>query len=110
MAIDLEKLSPAPWDKVAGDIFSTSVPGGVLVLSDAGLTPTDEEFIVLARNAFDVMMRRGWYMSSDEDRWYLSGRRCMELPTAFLSRKATPFDAAENMVEADRWMKEREKR
>jgi hypothetical protein len=47
--MDLSKLTPAPWHAVQDDI-------GWLVRCEWD----DAEFIALARNAFDVMMRRGW--------------------------------------------------
>jgi len=56
-------------------------------------------FIVLARNAFDVMMRRGWSVRKDLDgEWF-----CMESSRDGLAIKAKdPFTA---LVEADRWYK-----
>ena len=77
------------------------------------LSKADAAFIALARNAFDVMMRRGWYpvFSPEHNRWTvctqgLWNRMSGELALSF--RDAThfcgnPFAA---LVEADKWYAE----
>lgn len=73
------------------------------------------EFIALARNAFDVMMRRGWHVeqTDPEDKeekrmWFVpwpSNER-KTWPDVWMNGKqwfADPFTA---LVEADRWCKE----
>lgn len=70
--IDLSKLTPAPWtqdqDWPTNRIYHNCV-AVVDAIMDDGTDPspfleikeTDRDFIILARNAFDVMMRRGWW-------------------------------------------------
>lgn len=62
MAIDLEKLSAAPWRHNG---FHTIISGDFRIAEcDLDLSGVECEanadFIALARNAFEVMMRRGW--------------------------------------------------
>ncbi len=67
----------------------------------------DAEFIALARNAFDVMLRRGWGVERvwDNDlrvyRWYI----VTDAPRALREGFADPFTA---LVKADEWMKKQE--
>ncbi len=100
MSIDLEKLSPAPWQAHGHELYYSSrlhqqIPSAV----DAG-------FIALARNAFDVMMRRGWGVVWFEDgRWAIvtQGESAHECLAARISLSNDPFTA---MVEADKWYRE----
>ncbi len=62
--MDLSKLTPAPWETGP----DTEYDDGITKLIYAsgyhvagGADPANAEFIALARNAFDVMMRRGWW-------------------------------------------------
>jgi hypothetical protein len=82
--MDLSKLSPAPWN--CGD--------------ERGHNETEDYFIALARNAFDVMMRRWWYAQPEDDGWSVVGSGFSEV---IESRHADPFTA---LVEADKWYKE----
>lgn len=62
-------------------------------------------FSALANNAFNVMMRRGWYPACDSEKWWVvSGgpagiinEHCDRVPWA------DPFTA---LVEADKWYRE----
>ncbi len=73
--IDLTKLTPAPWIYVVPEGYTSGAEGrmpefvGVMNFGNntqyypiEGEPPsaTDAEFVTLARNAFDVMTRRGW--------------------------------------------------
>lgn len=49
--LDLANLTPAPWKEFP---FQSTAFG-------TEFKKADEEFAVLARNAFDVMMRLGWW-------------------------------------------------
>lgn len=130
--IDLSRLTPAPWhverltvhasfrqreepEVKVGDSKYDGDPGNFLHrICDLSCTRgkyeielTNAEFIALARNAFDVMMRRGWYaypvsvetwqvemcgISNDDRRQWMA-----------LGEHADPFTA---LVEADKWYKE----
>jgi hypothetical protein len=58
--MDPSKLSPAPWASVwLGGSDNLALVAGKEVLSIFG-NEADCDFGALARNAFDVMMRRGW--------------------------------------------------
>lgn len=111
--INLSKLSPAPWeiDKAFGPFALVHRrPDGTVTY--VGNTKTDAEFIALARNAFDVMMRRGWNpIKGSSGQWYVEDERL----EAFIHRLQThggdgrliratdPFTA---LIEADRWYRE----
>ncbi len=124
MSIDLSNLPPAPW-------FVGSLPYHVKALCDKeGEPPVGESeafrlantwsghaaprmeiaktvaaFAVLARNAFDIMLRRGWGVERvwNNDlrvyRWYIVA----DAPRALREGFADPFTA---LVEADRWYAE----
>ena len=92
--MDLSKLTPAPW-----------VIGGDLHLGETGWSTefADIEFIELARNAFDVMMRRGWNpvrgYYSDASLWAAE-----DVDGTICDLHATdPFTA---LVAADKWYRE----
>lgn len=93
--IDLSKLSPAPWvsDKDA-DIWH----GSHLIFRHTGCNEDDADFCALARNAFDVMMRRGWNVYKEMDGWSIGN-------DSFLRGMGDcdPFTA---LVEADKWYAE----
>ncbi len=58
MTLDLSKLTPAPWRlQCAGS--GLVIDAEDLPAADCG-GDVDAQFIALARNAFDVMMRRSW--------------------------------------------------
>jgi hypothetical protein len=108
--IDLSKLSPAPW---TGDENATEIRdgNGESVLAQTGrerdcFGEEDFAFVLLARQAFDVMMRRGWEAQQYQRQWFavdgdrMDGRAIV--PDSF---HPDPFTA---LVEADRWTKERE--
>lgn len=74
MGIDLSKLSPAPWTTAPCNVLPNlylyglqpphqhepDPPGLMKCHPPLVLRPDDAEFIALARNAFDVLVRRGW--------------------------------------------------
>lgn len=132
--MDLSKLTPAPWhagrmDTVSYDGDGTGPyknvyhdnPKGKMHLGerlpdtvargegDADECRANAEFIALARNAFDVMMRRGWQVLLIDGKWHvfdrilpdgkgfgwIGGVGAYEIP-------ADPFTA---LVEADAWYK-----
>lgn len=126
--MDLEKLTPAPWrmkrrysngceivprihcepskDRECGwiaDCVGAPYLGYESTLVNA-------EFIALARNAFDVMMRRGWWAKFDLQLklWKLSSMLGAEPPRGIWAKWITcnlfpdPFTA---LVEADAWYK-----
>ena len=104
--MDLSKLTPAPWVATAGMVtedrdysrLADCTWGDV----DNEQTAANCEFIALARNAFDVMMRRGWHPEPlDSGQWMACENRdgdWCDGPAC-----ADPFTA---LVEADRWYRE----
>jgi hypothetical protein len=106
--MNLERLSPAPWrvsdahglcvvrDDPIGDVVA-DLSVGQWVGNRA-----DAEFIALARNAFDVMMRRRWHQEPlSNGKWLVCENRngdWCDGPTC-----DDPFTA---LVEADRWYRE----
>lgn len=79
MSLDISRLTPAPWRY-------------------SKMTPADWEFYELARNAFDVMMRRRWWFVPCKNGWKV---RFPERDYTFEEQVfADPFTA---LVEADCW-------
>lgn len=106
---DLNKLSPVPWVTVSSrDLFPAVVASGICTVAIDFENETDAAFVCLARNAFDVMMRRGWYVGRypANKKWFVS----FHSPKfdTILSREkcgykhyhSDPFTA---LVEADKW-------
>jgi hypothetical protein len=89
--MNLENLPPAP----CYECFCKECCGG-----------DNDEFIVLARNAFDVMMRRGWfvvpnYMTRPGTAWRVK----TAWPNCEVEWKEWP-DPFTALVEADKWFRE----
>lgn len=109
--IDFTKLTPAPWevlkDKESQTLFIPR-PNGFPMLLEEDNDPVPLEFAALARNAFDVMMRRRW-----QAEWWLAEGELFGVDSALTNlpeelqkmRWPDPFTA---LVEADRWMTEQE--
>ena len=121
--MDLSKLTPAPWIvDVPGCVCHRFKEGGArtIAIPGNGYNPwpqdvADAEFIALARNAFDVIMRRGWWAIKDiHDTFFVKGP-CEKSTLSHLmtphpkddwgnpSRFPDPFTA---LVEADKWYRE----
>lgn len=116
--MDISKLTPAPWEWVdKGDYHILRGQNGKTVLDDGSAAgeynreinhdSDDAEFISLARNAFDVMMRRGWHSRLDRyERWIVfdsDGKWPCEYEFMEFKKWTDPFTA---LVEADRWYRE----
>lgn len=77
MPLDLARLTPAPWHAFYGGepCYLSSVTGAWLADFKSSATDGanhDALFVALARNAFDVMMRRGWGVKLGADgKWYI---------------------------------------
>ena len=101
MTLDLSKLSPAPWVNCGHELFFGRQRQGTRhqqILKEA-----DAEFCALARNAFDIMMRRGWGCSHGPRGWWVN---CpMEVCLKFgVNFKMEPFpDPFTALVEAEKW-------
>jgi hypothetical protein len=109
VSMDLEKLTPAPW-KVAFHGMVDPSKAWRIVDSTGDtvgwcISGSDASIIALARNAFDVMTRRGWWAEPIGQNWYVStgrfGASAGEVE-AFLSNRPFP-DPFTALVEADRW-------
>ncbi len=104
--IDLSKLAPAPWSVEAGEglVDGNGLP---LLQADDDVWLLTLEASALARNALDVMMRRGWEPRRYEcpmggnPSWqaYWSDGRCVDATNLW----PNPFTA---LVEADKWFRE----
>ena len=137
--MDLTKLTSAPWiwsqnDPGWGSLARMMLkgPDGAFVLMGAGVRTDgvilieregDAAFIVLARKAFDVLMRRGWVVSPCDGKWDVlmkfnargkgvnsgKGWACGSVMSVIAGEVTRlyddPFTA---LVEVDRWLKERE--
>lgn len=139
--MNVEKLTPAPWVAdlmhglhqvrcsryagVAGHPFKAKGFSGfdgeksvelIDGFKEVPYSDEDCEFIALARNAFDVLMRRGWNCYQLDDGWYVEdggnkGENPGKILCAIRQRDGTneilhwpdPFTA---LVEADKWFKE----
>jgi hypothetical protein len=84
MIMDLSKLMPTPWtvhrnhcEDAYEDEYFVKFSGGIDDLStdSSMMDQTHAEFIALARNAFDVMLRRGWGLVKTPHGWAF-GIRC----------------------------------
>lgn len=138
---DLSQLSPAPWSVRseefddwglvrAGDgapVLTTScayripdeyrtMPYGPERIAGPPEVAANAAFVALARNAFDVMMRRGWYAVPFNRAkagvwWVVRTRGGYDIPLSFAVKNkhrgefADPFTA---LVVADEWMKQQE--
>jgi hypothetical protein len=128
--MDLSKISPAPW-QADERVRCAAVYSGekvncfddlddVICYKEFG-EPASEarianwEFIALARNAFDVMMRRRWFVvpqswAFDEGKGAKIVRRWGVRGDGFdldeIPRNGTFSDPFTALVEADRWYKE----
>ncbi len=106
--MDLDKLALAPWKAwMHGQEVVVTDPSTVCAVAD-GCDLNTAEFVALARNAFDVMMRRGWMPNLYSDGWWGVQDRDGLYPRGLLGcaqgvRSADPFTA---LVEADRWCTE----
>ena len=117
--MDMTNLPPAPWqcdervrcmalysgEKVNcfDDLGETIayIGWGTLPAFDLPMKRAAWEFAALARQAFDVMMRRGWYAQPDSEKWYVFGLGSLILQGAKQDGPwPDPFTA---LVEADRW-------
>ncbi len=90
--MNLDNLTPAPWE----------VSGGrsAFVVANA-----DAEFCCLARQAFDVMMRRKWSVVHAEEGWYAIDEKGVGVEYHTSKDWPDPFTA---LCAADEWMKKQE--
>ena len=107
MSIDLSKLTPVPWAVRHGTMDSTVFCGSENPLdADCGFNlpnRDDAEFIALSRNAFDVMLRRGWGVALEQnDSWTVRHAEPGSVDPVVDRSWPDPFTA---LVEADAWYK-----
>lgn len=115
--MDLNKVSPAPWFYTGMDLLDNNGKEvtDICVVNDEdkwicqmiqkGEGEEDAYFIALARNAFDVMMRRHWTPCVYGSKFgVVADNAPNSLPTRLIHmRWDDPFTA---LVEADNWYKE----
>ena|SRR5215469_17298542 len=112
MILDVSKLTPEPWTVNKARITIRIKHGEDYVVESGVRTEDDAEFIVLARKAFGVMMRRGWKASRDraDGQWYVSNHQMIEACVPFDGTEKYPRrlfpDPFTALVEADRWYSE----
>ena len=109
--IDLSKLTPAPWLHIKKRSWETIEPDVIdYTIDDDGIHgkgESDMPFIALARNAFDVLMRRGWAVCPRDGKWIVlippsvdALWKAFDLHCPDMSRD-DPFTA---LVDADAWL------
>ena len=105
MALDLTKLTPAPWHSTGEDVLGP--PDEQYLLCAQGATEADCAFVALARTAFEVMMRRGWYPWREGNGTWLAWMKHDPVHAKIAGEiqyapdgHADPFTA---LVEADAW-------
>jgi len=112
--MDLSKLTPAPWEAMyAGEqpcVKDVVGPDSHLFQPDFG-TDTDAEFIALAREAFDVMIRREWwavprYSHRPGSFWIVRSPNDIEPIDGLIDEIGGWPDPFTALVEADKWYKE----
>jgi hypothetical protein len=92
--MDVTNLSPAPWEADKDFQLWSEVTEAVVWDQDAA------DFTALARNAFDVMIRRGWSAHRlDDSRWAVMPYDFVRLGLAHVVAN-DPYTA---LVEADKW-------
>jgi hypothetical protein len=132
MSIDLEKLTPAPWGSERRSSNGREIVPRIICerskdrecgwIADLVGAPylgyestlVNAEFIALARNALDVMMRRRWYVSyffrSEKgkhfDKWLLHCGDDEEENMLEADGKLIGDDPFTTLDDADQWMKE----
>ncbi len=116
--MDLSKLSPAPLEvrrdptelrcKALAYQYEYEPREFASVWFAREMKEDDAEWVKLARSAFDVMMRRGWFaVPMSTGGWIVKRDNGIEVAVdgKWATRWPDPFTA---LVEADRWMKEQE--
>ena len=114
--IDLSKLSPSPWyftpstnDNLETFVFNEKdedVPVLSPILINGDTCDANWDFIVMARQAFDVMMRREWYALPNiwSKKWTVLSSFGVPIihgnSDSVLFSSADPFSC---LVEADEW-------
>ncbi len=101
--IDLSNLSASPWEALPlnSEQWIVQYPDGEDV---SLLDETHAAFIAIARNAFDIMMRRGWYPYPFLDGYWGIDARPASIPEELATQQwPDPYTA---IVEADKWFRE----
>ena len=108
--MDLSKLTPAPWEadgyhgEDGWDVGVEDSDGVSLRQLGTGFRKDDAEFIALARNAFDVMLRRGWTATLIDTQD--GPRTAWHVDVGIRGQRTASFDNPfVALVEADEWYK-----
>lgn len=113
--MDLSKLTPAPWcvcqsnSDLAekGEFFvKFSDPRDDLSTDSTMMDRDHAEFIALARNAFEVMMRRKWRTVYFVEGWYVLDEEGHYVPINSANTRELSPDPFTALVMADRWYRE----
>ena len=100
--MDLTELTPAPWTANGCNIQGPSYRD-MEIYDEGGHNETDAAFIALARNAFDVIMRRGWTVAKrnyPHDGWSINPVEENDTAKELYKVFDDPFTA---LVESDKW-------
>ncbi len=115
---DIDRLAPAPWeDRIDGytvrDANGDKVCGTFDWSHDGERAVAIQQFVVMARNAFDVQSRRGWYAVpvgvGSHSLWRVRVGRGHDMPLGFIVNSdhngvfSNPFEA---LVAADEWYRQ----
>lgn len=107
MLFDLSRLTPAPWKVRETDTSWLHGPNGhplLLAENDDDEGRTAITFAALARNAFDVMMQRGWtVLRLGNGQWGVPDIENPQRSTWNVGPFDDPFTA---LTEADKWYRE----
>lgn len=111
MTFDASKISPAPWETCCGGWRVVSGDSREChVVCDVGTNKASRnprnaanaEFMAIARNAFDIMMRRQWWVVPHGRFWRVRGDDSRDLDMEN-DNYPDPFTA---LIEADKWYRE----
>ena len=109
--INFKELTPAPWTAEGREVVGPTRED-MVIYDEGGHGTADAQFIALARNAFDVMMRREWTESRDPaGNWFpVEAVSPHYYPLGLMSWVHKPFRHPYlSLVEADAYLTAQEK-
>lgn len=119
MALDLSKLTPAPWELVLQDwqppqLLAADKMSGLIGTGHTESAEAMLQFAALARNAFDVKVRRGWSEIRIDGLWMAVDDRGRPIDDTWLvqhpdrtptMQRFWPYPYI-SLVEANKWYRE----
>jgi|GEM_PF-4080590 len=107
---DLKKLTAAPWGCIQACVTADKSPRLMIGRGDSDATKevtiSDIRFIIHARVAFEIQMKRKWTASRDFDGWCVIDDACMIVTTA----ECPTFypDPISALIAAEEWQSAKE--